>query len=130
MIKQSTGGGYGKPPVKNQFKKGQSGNPKGRPKTNTSDGIDISQILAGTLTVTIDGKTQEMSPFEISVRKLAQKAVAGDFRAISKFIRLCEEYNAVTPPSNKTGCGVINAPPGVDFYEWLESVTEEVLIED
>ena len=130
MIKKSTGGGYGKPPVKNQFKKGQSGNPKGRPKTNTSDGIDISQILTGPLTVTIDGKAQEMSPFEISVRKLAQKAVAGDFRAISNFIRLCVEYSVITPPSNKTGCGVIIAPPGVDFYEWLENVTEEVPIED
>ncbi len=25
-------GGYGKPPTKSQFKKGQSGNPKGRPR--------------------------------------------------------------------------------------------------
>jgi Family of unknown function (DUF5681) len=37
--------GYGKPPAKNQFKKGQSGNPNGRPKQ--PEGISITEILNG-----------------------------------------------------------------------------------
>ena len=130
MVEESTGVGYGRPPVKNQFKKGQSGNPKGRPKKKTGECIDALSIIEEPLTVKINSKTSQMSPFEIATRKLAQKAVAGDFRAISKFIRLCEEYSLITPPSNKNEGGVIFAPSGVDFHEWLESVTEEIPAEE
>lgn len=130
MVKQSTGGGYGKPPVKNRFKKGKSGNPKGRPKKKTDDSTDVLSIIEEPLTVKINGKTNQMSPFEIATRKLSQKAIRGDFPSISKFIQLCVEYSVITPLLNEDGGGVLTAPPGVDFHEWLKSVTEEVPIEE
>lgn len=121
MAETSTLAGYGKPPAKNQFKKGKSGNPKGRPPKKRRVAIDALSIIEEPLTVKLNGKTSQMSPFEISTRKLSQKAMEGDLRAIIKFIKLCGEYEAIKPVAQKVG-GVITAPPDVDFSEWFESV--------
>ncbi len=122
--------GYCKPPRQHQFPKGQSGNPGGPPKSKKRGLTDVSEILNEPVKVNAGGKEREMSPFEVSLRKLAIKAIKGDLRAIRKFIKYCEEYGILDPPQAVTGSGVLVAPKGVDFYEWLESVTEEVPINE
>ncbi len=44
-------------------------------------------------------------------------------------MKICEEYGVIASPPAATGGGVVRAPKGVNFYEWLESVTEEVPID-
>jgi hypothetical protein len=90
---------------------------------------DISGLLNEPVKVKAGGKVREMGPFEAGLRKLAKRAVDKDLRAILKFVKICEEYGAFAPPSAVTGGGVVRAPKGVNFYEWLESVTEEVPID-
>ncbi len=121
--------GYGKPPKERQFKPGQSGNLKGRPKSKKSGLTDISGLLNEPVKVKAGGKVREMGPFEAGFRKLAKRAVDGDLRAILKFVKYCEEYGAFAPPLADTSCGIVRAPKGVNFHEWLESVTEEVPID-
>ena len=119
--------GCGKPPKEHQFKPGRSGNPRGRPKSKKSGSTDISELLGEPVKVKVDGKVQYMSPFEAILRKLTKKAVDGHLPSIRNFIETCEEYEIfVPPPPAATGGGVVRAPKGVDFYEWLESVTEMV----
>ena len=118
--------GCGKPPKEHQFKPGQSGNPRGRPKSKKSGSTDISELLGEPVKVKVDGKVQYMSPFEAILRKLTKKAVDGHLPSIRNFIETCEEYEIFVPPPAVTGGGVFVAPKGVDFYEWLESVTEMV----
>jgi hypothetical protein len=60
------------PPVHSRFKKGQSGNPKGRPKLP-----DISEALAKILADEKDGRTA----LEQTLLALRAKAVRGDIRA-------------------------------------------------
>ncbi len=120
--------GYGKPPKGHQFKPGQSGNLKGRPKSRNSGLTDISGLLNEPVQVKAGGKVREMGPFEAGLRKRAKRAVDKDLRAILKFVKICEEYGAVAPPPAATGGGVVRAPKGVNFHEWLESVTEDVPI--
>ncbi len=122
--------GYGKPPKERQFKPGQSGNLKGRPKSKKSGLTDVSGLLNEPVKVKAGGKVREMGPFEAGLRKLVKRAVDKDLRAILKFVKICEEYGAFAPPLAVTGGGVIRAPKGVDFDEWLESVTEEVPIDE
>lgn len=121
--------GFGKPPRESQFKKGYSGNPRGRPKKPSSDSMAAIEILTAPLTFKSGGRSHTMTPFEISTRKTLEKAMKNDPRAIRKFIKLCEEYDILTPPTQIEG-GVIEAPEGVNFHEWLDSVTEVVLIDD
>jgi hypothetical protein len=118
--------GYGKPPKEHQFQPSRSGNPRGRPKSKKSGSTDISELLGEPVKVTAGGKVREMGPFEAGLRKLAKKAIDKDLCAIIRFVKICEEYEVLTPPQIATGGGVIVAPKGVDFYEWLESVTEMV----
>lgn len=60
------------PPKHSQFKKGQSGNPKGRPKLP-----DIKEALAKVLADEKDGT----SALEATLMALRSKAVKGDVRA-------------------------------------------------
>ena len=71
--------GYGKPPKKTQFRKGQSGNPKGRPKYNNQDILDfIQRELNSSITLT-DGSriTKEQG----LARQLTNKALRGDIQS-------------------------------------------------
>jgi hypothetical protein len=122
--------GFGNPPKERQFKPGQSGNPRGRPKSKKAGLTDVSKLLNEPVKVKAGGKVQEMGPFEAGLRKLAKKAVDGNLPAIRKFVKICEEYGGIAPPSADTSCGVVRAPRGVNFHEWLESVTEWVPIDE
>ena len=68
-----------------------------------------------------------MPPFEVGVRRLVERGLKRkDLNAILEFLKLCESYQLLVPPPANQGGGVIIAPKGVDFDEWLESVTELV----
>ena len=122
--------GCGKPPKEYQFQPGQSGNPRGRPKAKKSGTMGFSELLNEPVKVTVGGKIREMEPFEASFRNIAKRSVDRHLPSILEFLKVCEEYGALAPPPAITGGGVIVAPRGVDFYEWLESVTELVPVNE
>ncbi len=122
--------GYGNPPKEHQFKPGQSGNIKGRPKSKKSGLTDVSELLNEPVKVKAGGKVREMGSFEAGLRKLVKRAVDKDLRAILKFVKICEEYGVIGALPAATGGGVVRAPKGVKFQEWFESVTEEVPIDE
>jgi Family of unknown function (DUF5681) len=114
--------GYGKPPKHRQFKRGQSGNPNGRPKAAKSGLTDIAAILDEPLTVRKAGATESMSPFEVSVRQLVKRALGkNDLKAILEFVRLCERYKLIAPlPPSEGGGPVLVVPKTWDWNEWLQ----------
>jgi Family of unknown function (DUF5681) len=82
--------GRGKPPVASRFKKGQSGNPGGRPK-QVNPKFDPKNILQSIdneeLVVTIDGSSKRMLKAEVYFRQVFNKAIKGslpDARLIAK----------------------------------------------
>ena len=76
--------GYGKPPVATRFPKGQSGNPTGRPKGRKNFDTVILDTLAARIVVMEGGRRVLKSKFQIAVMQLANKAAAGDLRAIKQ----------------------------------------------
>jgi hypothetical protein len=119
--------GYGKPPKQHQFKKGTSGNLAGAPPKRKRKSIDVAAVLNEPLTVKSSGVERKMSAFEIGVRQLVERGLKQkDLNAILEFLELCESFRLLVPPQVDHGGGVITAPKGVNFYEWLESVTELV----
>lgn len=72
--------GYGKPPKKHQFKKGQSGNPSGKRKPQSVEEL-VAKELAKLTPVQVDGKKTKMSNLDIMVRTLVRNAMAGDLAA-------------------------------------------------
>lgn len=85
--------GYGKPPKHSQFRKGQSGNPKGRPKGSRNFSTDLKATLAERVRVTKGGKAMTVSTQLATLLRLREKALAGDERALGRLIELARLYN-------------------------------------
>ena len=85
--------GYGKPPKKNQFYKGCSGNPRGHPKGSKNISTIFRQISHEKVRVTENGKTKMVTKLQACFMQLANKAAGGDLRALKEFIAL-ERINA------------------------------------
>jgi hypothetical protein len=78
--------GYKKPPMHSRFRKGTSGNSKGRPKSVTRLDLDLKAELDATISHTINGKREQASRREAMIRSLLTKALDGDPRAVEFFL--------------------------------------------
>lgn len=80
--------GYGKPPKHTRWKKGQSGNPKGRKKGSRGLKKDLDEALKATLTINVGGKKRKGTTQALAMYALAAKSATGDLRAIEALIKL------------------------------------------
>jgi hypothetical protein len=76
--------GYGRPPLKTRFKKGQRGDPRRRKTSRPENTVEmIDRLLQSTVTIVINGEPQKVSALEAIVATLLQKAIAGNGRAFT-----------------------------------------------
>ncbi len=86
--------GYGKPPKTSRFRKGQSGNPKGRPRGKPNAATVILRALEAKVVINEHGRRREVTKFEAGMMQLANKAASGDLRAlnlVTMLARMAEE---------------------------------------
>jgi hypothetical protein len=92
--------GFGKPPKHTQFRKGQSGNPKGRPKGSKNISVRIRRILEEKVIVKTNGGTRSMAMFDALLMQLFNKAMSGDIKSLQEVIRLTEKLQEQEPHLN------------------------------
>jgi Family of unknown function (DUF5681) len=74
--------GYGKPPLHTRFRKGQSGNPKGRAKGTRNFATIFSDAMTRPVIITENGKRKKIPKLAVAATQLANDAARGDKKSI------------------------------------------------
>lgn len=74
--------GYGKPPCQSRFKKGQSGNPKGRTAGAKNLSTLLSEALNERVVVTQNGKRRKITKRKAIVTQLVNRSASADLPAL------------------------------------------------
>lgn len=117
--------GYKRPPKKHQFKPGRSGNPKGRPKSAVGLRKILKRELSAKVAIREGGKTLSLSKLQAVVKRLVEKAMNGDQRAIEHLVNLNisifglgndgpSESSALTPGEEAFLDAMMRRMPGSD----------------
>ena len=80
--------GYCKPPKHSQFKTGQSGNPKGRPKNTKNLKTDLKEEIYEHIQITEGGQPSSVTKQRAILKRTVEKALKGDMRATELIIKL------------------------------------------
>jgi hypothetical protein len=120
--------GKGKPPVKNQFKKGQSGNPSGRPKRRLPKlPLDFQKNLIAELkssiTITEDGKKKKTSKFEALMKSVIAQALKGDKTTTKLLVNFLEKQPKYAFADDEV-VGVVTKANLEAMHEFLQKADE------
>jgi Family of unknown function (DUF5681) len=86
--------GYGSPPQATRFKKGVSGNPKGRPKGSLNVASAFAKTLRERVVINENGKRKTVTKLEAALKQLVNKAASGDLRACAQLVALARDAEA------------------------------------
>jgi len=86
--------GYCSPPEATRFKKGVSGNPRGRPKGSLNVATVLTRTLREKVTINENGRRRTVTKLEAAVKQLVNKAAGGDLRALHQLTALARDAEA------------------------------------
>ena len=87
--------GYGKPPRATRFRKGQSGNPRGRPRGSRNFTSLLEEALAEPVAINENGRRRKASKLQVIVKQLVNKAAQGDHRSIQLLMAFMERQQVL-----------------------------------
>lgn len=90
--------GYGRPPVDTRFKKGQSGNPRGRPSGSRNRRQMFEEAFWHEVTVSIGGEPKTMAAIEALLLATAQRSLSGSMKEAAALLRLAEQLDLFNEP--------------------------------
>ena len=80
--------GYGKPPKDTRFRKGQSGNPKGRPKGSKNLVTLVDDALDQLIPVREDGRSRKVPARTAIAMRIVHGGLGGNPRAIDQLLKI------------------------------------------
>ena len=80
--------GFGKPPKETRFQKGNSGNPKGRPKGTRNLATVLERTLREKVVINENGTRKIVTKLEAAIKQLVNKAASGDLAAMRQLSSL------------------------------------------
>ncbi len=86
--------GYCNPPEHTRFKKGHSGNPRGRPKGTLNLATVLERTLREKVVINENGRRKTVSKLEAAIKQLTNKAASGELKALqllAALVRSAEE---------------------------------------
>ena len=92
--------GYKKPPAATQFKKGESGNSRGRPKGSKNFEGEVKSAFGRKIVIQENGRPRRITMGQAMLMKLTAKAVGGDMGALRLAIGLLQMTQPVEAPDN------------------------------
>ena len=98
--------GFKRPPQSTRFRKGQSGNPKGRPKTSSLKS-DLAKQLTKRITLTVRGRKTTMTIQQAVVIALTTNAVKGDARSATIIFNLIKQM--LEPDTEESDLGSMSS---------------------
>lgn len=84
--------GYKRPPKTSQFRPGQSGNRRGRPKGSRNIRTELRDVAYETVTYREGDQIKRASKTRLVLMGLTNRAVQGDMRATSEFVGLALKF--------------------------------------
>lgn len=92
--------GYGRPPVDTRFKKGQSGNPRGRPSGSRNRRQMFEEAFWHAVTVRADGEPTPMAAIEALILAATQRSLSGGVKEAAALLRLVEQLDLFNEPES------------------------------
>jgi hypothetical protein len=86
--------GRGNPPKHTQFRKGTTGNPKGRPKGSKNLSTYLMEAARYPVTATVNGRARKISNLQATTMQLATKAARGDQAAMGDLLDWVDEIES------------------------------------
>ena len=94
--------GYKKPPKHGQFRPGDSGNPKGRPRGAKNLKTELREELTETIKIKESGRAKTVSKQRAMLKSLTAKAVQGDTKAVSVVVGMVSRFLLDEPDDGET----------------------------
>jgi hypothetical protein len=86
--------GYCHPPESARFKKGESGNPKGRPKGSLNVATVFIKTLREKVVINENGQRKTVTKLEAAIKQLVNKAASGELPALRHLVELARDSEA------------------------------------
>lgn len=101
--------GYRRPPIGTRFKKGQSGNPGGRPRKTGPVVIDMAALIDAPVKQRRNGRTATVEIKEVQLRAMVKGSLRGHVDDIAYCLQQFMRYEAIAVPKIDDG-GAIQIP--------------------
>src|SRR5437868_3953628 len=110
--------GYGKPPRHTRFRKGQSGNPRGRPKEAKNLATLLKEALNEPVVVAENGRRRKITMRQAIIKQLVKRSASADLRSMKILLDMVRDLEGQAEPASSETA---------EFSEAVEFLLEPLL---